>query len=316
MVQIKQMLVSPSLAKDVTYSGYNPCNFIIIHETDNEGATADANAHARLQAGGNSRAASWHYTVDDKGAYQSFDDRKQCWAAGSKKYNQVGISIEICVNKGGDYKKAVENTAELVKILMARHNIPKSAVITHRVSSGWKNCPRHLRDGDKGVTWNNFLAMLDGKAVTPTVTTKPAPAPSVPTTESTGGSKYVRAAQLFVNGSGYPAKAKFTPITVDGYNGPKTKDALTRVLQYLGGTTPDGLWGPKTAAAVQLVSRKTTTASWVCLVQSALNAKGASLAVDGIFGSGTEAAVKGFQKSHGLAADGIVGKDTFHKLLG
>ncbi|QIA28716.1 endolysin [Phage f2b1] len=317
MVAIKQMLVSASLAADVTYSGWNPCNYIIVHETDNENKGANANAHARLQANGNSRAASWHYTVDENGAYQSFDDRKQCWAAGSKKYNLQAISIEICVNSDGDYKKAVENAAELVKILMERHNIPKSHVITHHESSGWKNCPRHLRDADRGVSWKGFVGLLDGKVVTPTVTVKPAPTEtkSETTTAVTGGSKYIRAAQLFANGSGYPTKAKFSPITVDGYTGPKTRDALTRILQYLGGTGIDGIWGAKTAASVQLVRRGTKSASWVCLVQSLLNTKGASLAVDGVFGTGTEQALKGFQTSHGLSADGIAGKDTFKALL-
>ena len=37
--------------------------------------------------------------------------------------------------------------------------------------------------------------------------------------------------------------------------------------------------------------------------------------VDGIFGSGTEKAVISFQKNNGLAIDGIVGKNTWEKLL-
>lgn len=37
---------------------------------------------------------------------------------------------------------------------------------------------------------------------------------------------------------------------------------------------------------------------------------------DGDFGDGTEKAVKSFQKDHNLTADGIVGKNTWNKLLG
>ena len=50
--------------------------------------------------------------------------------------------------------------------------------------------------------------------------------------------------------------------------------------------------------------------------QKLLNEKGGyGLAVDGIYGSDTAAAVKTFQKKNGLTADGIVGPATFAKLI-
>ena len=49
-------------------------------------------------------------------------------------------------------------------------------------------------------------------------------------------------------------------------------------------------------------------------LQTALNRNGAKLVVDGIFGHLTEAAVKVFQKSHLIPADGIVGRLTWSKL--
>jgi putative peptidoglycan binding protein/D-alanyl-D-alanine carboxypeptidase-like protein len=45
-------------------------------------------------------------------------------------------------------------------------------------------------------------------------------------------------------------------------------------------------------------------------LQEALNARGATLVVDGIFGAGTHAAVINFQAKNGLTADGIVGPKT------
>lgn len=50
-------------------------------------------------------------------------------------------------------------------------------------------------------------------------------------------------------------------------------------------------------------------------LQTILNARyGADLDVDGNFGKATEAAVKAFQKSHGLTADGVVGAKTWKAL--
>src|SRR5690625_663011 len=134
-VKISKHLVSKDVASRVTYDGRNPINYIVIHETANTNRGADADAHSRLQANGNSRSASWHYTVDDKEAVQSFDDRAQCWHAGSRKYNEQSIGIEICVNSDGDFKKAVDNAVKLTKYLMDKYNIRSEE---RRVGKEWK----------------------------------------------------------------------------------------------------------------------------------------------------------------------------------
>ncbi|MCT1910053.1 C40 family peptidase [Brachybacterium paraconglomeratum] len=51
-------------------------------------------------------------------------------------------------------------------------------------------------------------------------------------------------------------------------------------------------------------------------LQSALNANGAGLAVDGVFGKRTHAAVKDYQSSKGLQVDGVVGPKTRAALNG
>ena len=50
-------------------------------------------------------------------------------------------------------------------------------------------------------------------------------------------------------------------------------------------------------------------------LQQLLRARNHPVAVDGIFGPITESAVKAFQQSKGLAADGIVGPQTWPKLV-
>ena len=53
----------------------------------------------------------------------------------------------------------------------------------------------------------------------------------------------------------------------------------------------------------------------VKVLQTILNSDGAGLSVDGSFGPKTAAAVKEFQKKHGLAADAIVGRKTWPALM-
>src|SRR5699024_6633876 len=85
---------------DRIYGHNNKKKTITIHETDNTNKGADAIAHGKLQARGNPRQASWHYTVDDKQVVQSFEHSAQCWHAGDGRGqgNLNSIAIEICVN--------------------------------------------------------------------------------------------------------------------------------------------------------------------------------------------------------------------------
>src|SRR5947209_20438299 len=49
--------------------------------------------------------------------------------------------------------------------------------------------------------------------------------------------------------------------------------------------------------------------------QYLLRARGASIAADGIVGPKTEAAIRDFQKGQGLQVDGIIGNQTWPKLI-
>ncbi len=65
----------------------------------------------------------------------------------------------------------------------------------------------------------------------------------------------------------------------------------------------------------QPLLRKGDDGETVEILQRALAARGFSPgAIDGDFGNKTDDAVKAFQRSRGLGADGIVGKDTWEAL--
>ena len=157
MVTIYKKLVSDAQAAKVTNGKGNSKKYIVVHETDNTRSGADADAHARLQANGNSRAASWHWSVDDKEAVQSFEHTWKCWAAGTATGNNQGIHIEMCVNSDGNYTKTLQNTAELIAKIMNDEGIAIANVVQHNYFSG-KNCPRHVREGK--ICWSQFTAMV------------------------------------------------------------------------------------------------------------------------------------------------------------
>lgn len=159
MLTIRKHLCSNSIISKVTYGKGNLKKKVCIHETDNTRKGANADAHARLQANGNSRKASWHYQVDDKEAVQSFEHDIRCWHAGTSKGNNEAIAIEICVNEDGDYVKAVQNAAELTAKILHKEKLTVNDVVQHNYYSG-KNCPRIMRSG-KILSWASFLQMVN-----------------------------------------------------------------------------------------------------------------------------------------------------------
>lgn len=77
----------------------------------------------------------------------------------------------------------------------------------------------------------------------------------------------------------------------------------------------DGIAGPATLAGCPTL-KKGASGNITKLLQEKLVKLGYNTnGVDGIFGSGTYSAVREFQKTRGLSADGIVGQNTWRKLL-
>ena len=141
--------------------GRNPDVYITIHETGNTDAGADAAAHGAYlsSSAGEAALVSWHYTVDDHAIVQHLPDNETAYHAGDGADgpgNVASIGIEICVNADGDFAKAKENAAALVRLLMSEYFIPLANVVQHNHWNG-KNCPATIR-ATPGA-WEEFLAL-------------------------------------------------------------------------------------------------------------------------------------------------------------
>lgn len=141
------------------YNGLNPKKYITIHQTGNTRKGADALAHGKLIMNGFRN--TWHYTVDDKNIVKHFNEDTQCWHAGDGKGkgNTQSIGIELCINEDGDYIKTIENAVKLVRYLMDKYSISITNVVQHNYWSG-KDCPKQIRKGKKGITWNKFIELI------------------------------------------------------------------------------------------------------------------------------------------------------------
>lgn len=136
---------------------------------------------------------------------------------------------------------------------------------------------------------------------------------------TSSGSELVKAGQIHANnfcGAG---------LVVDGIRGTNTKRVGIMAIQhamnldYNAGLDVDGEWGPNSEAALgnHFVKKGETqylvTAVEINLYLNNYNPNGVES--PGKAGSGFDAAVRQFQKDHGLTVDGSAGKNTIKKLI-
>lgn len=259
--------------------------YIVMHYTGNIKDTAKANANYFKGA---NRGASAHFFVDDKTIYQSIELRDKAWHCGTSRgysyhhddcRNTNSFGIEMCTS--GKYtisEKTKVNAAYLCAYLCKMIGVKASDVDTYVL--------RHYDVTHKSCPkqmvqdkdeWVAFKKMV--KNILNTGTHKEPAKPKVK------ANKQVKAWQKAAKKDGYK-------------------------------TDTDGIWDSgceKLAkeAICQNRSPKFDDKNLVKIIQKAVGVE-----PDGKFGDSTEKAVKKYQKSKKLDADGIVGLATWKKILG
>lgn len=309
------------LSAQNTYANNNP-QYIVVHNTDNFSAGANALAHAKAQHNGNFDGMSAHYYTDDGDTvYQATEHNRGTWHVG-KNYggrlfgtvnNRDSIGVEMCVQKNYNYEKAFQNTVELVRQLMAQTGIPADRVLQHYDVCA-KNCPSQIR---AKVDWQRFKSLISGAASKPVQPEQPAQS------ASNVNNATIQAGQQHCNNFCNAGLA------TDGLRGDATKKGGNKALQQAlnldckAGLAVDGYFQTKSLSALSSTlkgkalrlgdKQYLVTALQILLMLKGYNPNGVES--PGNFGGGCDAAVRQYQRDHGLTEDGKAGYDTFKSLI-
>lgn len=167
------MKIDRSLISNTNTYAENDPRCIVVHNTDNFRADADARTHAEAQHNGELSNMSAHYYVDDGDtAYQAAPHSRGCWHVGvnyggnnlfGRYGNRSSIGVEMCVQAGYNYEKAFQNTVAVVKEIMRETGIPASRVYRHYDICS-KHCPSQIMERDD---WGRFKKLISGASNTP-----------------------------------------------------------------------------------------------------------------------------------------------------
>jgi N-acetylmuramoyl-L-alanine amidase len=170
------LTIPQALGSDVSFEKYeieynkypnNNVEYIVIHDTGNPRAGADAISHYEYFAGGD-RGASAHYFVDDHEVVQIIDDTEGSWHAGVRYKNYAtpisntnSIGIEMCINSDGNYTEALNHTADLAAYLLWTYSLPVDNLVRHYDANG-KLCPQTMA-ADNWALWKEFKSTVSQK---------------------------------------------------------------------------------------------------------------------------------------------------------
>lgn len=255
-------------------------NRIILHHAEASSCTPQQIHQWHLNNGWS--GAGYHFLVRKDGSVYSLRPENKI---GSHAKNNNSDSIGICFE--GKYMTETMPEAqkkagkELVAYLKSKYGISK--VQAHRDVCS-TDCP-----GSK-FPFNEIANVSAGSSNVTTKPSTPTTAPSTkPSTGSTGAvGNWIAKLQTECNAQGF-SKQK-----VDGIAGPNTLAGCPTLKKGSKGTI------------TKIMQQRLIDLGYSC----------GSYGADGTNGAGTQEAIKRFQRDKGLTADGIVGPNTWRKLLG
>ena len=228
------------------------------------------------------RGASAHYFTDDTSIWQVVEDKNAAWHCGGgrqgsgggsflgKCQNSNSIGVEMCCKRknGSLYitEKTIEKTAEIVRYLMDKYDVPASRVIRHYDVTG-KNCPAPYINSSK---WKKLHETLTGKKSAAEIVKEESPIKSDKKTAVDGSwgrdctyeSQRVFGTTMDGVVSYQPScNKKYLPNAYTGSwkfrsSGYKAGSELIRAIQKFVGVKQDGWCGKKTVKAMQKFMKK------------------------------------------------------------
>ena len=192
--------------------------------------------------------------------------------------------ISANISKLGFYNRGVKIRTDLY---ILKHTNAKALLVECFFIDNKSDCDLYNKVGPHAIAkaiaegLTGTTSTSTSTSTTPTPTPQPTPAPVKPS-----GNDWIKRLQAECNKQG------FSNQTVDGIPGPNTLKGCPLLKEGARGNI------------TKLVQEKLTNLGY------------STNGVDGIFGSGTKSAVIKYQRAKGLSADGIVGQNTWKKLLG
>lgn len=250
----------------------------------------DSGQHFLVTRGGHI-AESRHRTLETLATKNSFVHGAH--ASGANAFT-IGIEHEGTYTDELPPQELWDAMITLIAYLCQEYGVPLNNIRGHRDFT-MTECPGHRLYPE--------LAQIRADVAKKLGVAEPEPVDNYQNLVESQGGYRVSAMQHLLNQHG-------ADLTADGKFGAKSEAAVI-AFQKANGLVADGECGPKTWPELVVTVRLDDKNDAVKALQVALTYRGFPLSVDGSFGPATDEALKAYQDSRGLEADGVCGPKTW-----